>query len=82
VGGPAKKTQNALEEARLMTRDAAISIAVLALVTLVLIMLLGRHSGGASLPDHLASTVDKRTSQAQADEINQARECTATCSAQ
>jgi hypothetical protein len=49
-----------------MTGGAAFSIAIPALVALALNVLLGSHSGAASLPDY------RPASQTQADEINQA----------
>ena len=55
-----------------MTRGAMISIALLALIALLLIMLLGRHG--------VAGTVDKGESKTQTNEINVARECATTCS--
>src|SRR6516225_8463547 len=58
-----------------MTRGAAISIAILALVALALILLLGRHSGAAG------SSGYKPASQTQANEINRATGRTGTCSA-
>jgi hypothetical protein len=49
-----------------------ISIALLALIALLLIMLLGRHG--------VAGTVDKGESKSQTNEINVARECATICS--
>jgi hypothetical protein len=49
-------------------------------ITLLALALSHHGVGAASLPDHPPGTIDKSPDQTQANEINVARECAATCS--
>jgi hypothetical protein len=55
-----------------MTRGTMISIALLALIALLLIVLFGRQGG--------AGTIDKGKSKTQTNGTNIAKECATTCS--